>query len=108
MPIAATPVAERYLFVPTIGFSLLAGLLFLELNKRAELKFSVAILILISAILLYLNLDRQTVWKDRLSFWHDTSENSVYAFPHSNYALALESSGDDEKALKAYAVALKL
>ena len=106
MPIAATPVAERYLFIPSIGYSLLAGLVFIELNKRIVLRFSLILLILLLTIFLYLNVSRQPVWKDRLSLWYETSKNSAYAFPHSNYALALADSGNYEKAIDAYAVAL--
>ncbi|MGI9534999.1 MAG: tetratricopeptide repeat protein, partial [Thermodesulfobacteriota bacterium] len=106
MSIGATPVAERYLFVPSIGYSLLIGFVFLVLSKKIGLKYSLIPLILLLTIFLYLNIDRQYVWKDRVSFWHATSHDSVYAFPHSNYALALKNSGDDENALKAYAVAL--
>jgi len=106
MSISATPVAERYLFVPTIGYSLFIGYVFLLLYKKIGLNYSAIPLIIVLAIFLHLNIDRQAVWKDRLSLWKDTSEKSVYAFPHSNYALALQNAGDDEKALKAYAQAL--
>jgi len=106
MSIAATPVAERYLFIPSIGFSLLIGFVFLVLRDRIGLKFSLIPLIIMLAALLYLNVDRQSVWKNRLNFWQETSRNSVYAFPYSNYALALEDSGDEEKAMYAYSVAL--
>ena len=106
MSIAATPLAERYLFIPSIGYALFTGYVFFVLSKKIGLRVTYIPLVLLLALYLYFNVDRQTIWKDRLSFWQETSRNSIYAFPHSNYALALEDSGNDEKAFFAYSVAL--
>ena len=106
MPIAATPLAERYLFIPSVGYSLFIGLMFLLICKRIGLKYSYITLILLVVVYLYINIDRQSVWRDRVSLWQETSKNSVYAFPYSNYALALEESGNDKQAFLAYSVAL--
>lgn len=76
LQVATTPLAERYLFLPICGFSLLvAYLVFPYLQKDRSGKFHLVFL-LMCILLLYFNISRQAVWSDRVSFWNDISEKS--------------------------------
>ena len=109
LSIAAAPLAERYVFVPTMGFCLLGGYMFLltETGSNNYKRSSLALLITILLIFTFLTIRRQGVWQDRLSLWKDTSEKSFYdAFPHSNYGKALQDNKQYELAISQYMTAL--
>ncbi len=107
--IAATPLAERYLFIPSIGYCVLTGYLFYifyEQKKRYK-TISMALLPGILIIFLLFNIQRQDVWDNRLALWSDTAvKSSDTAFTHSNYGKALHDEGLYEKAITEYMTAL--
>ncbi len=106
--IASTPLAERYLYIPSAGFCLLIGYWVIEAGSRMHLK-SIAwgfgfLLIILYAFVAY---QRQAVWKDDLSLWRDTSFKSPdHPLPHSNYGLALSNIGKQDEAVKEFEIAL--
>ncbi len=106
--LASAPIAERYLYLPSAGYCIIAAYLLLELATRIvkrEVAFAL-ITVLISSYLI-LSLMRQEVWKDNLSLWKDTSHKSFsHALPHSNYGYALEKAGRTGDAIKQYEIAL--
>lgn len=106
MPIASIPIAERYLFIPSLGYALLLGFVFSVLSRKIKPAHLLTLLILLLGTFTYLNMDRQLVWKDRVTFWGTTASQSDHAFPHSNYALALQQVGRTQEALKFYEAAL--
>ncbi|HEX3037015.1 MAG TPA: tetratricopeptide repeat protein, partial [Thermodesulfobacteriota bacterium] len=52
---------------------------------------------------LFFTVDRQSVWKDSLVLWEDTSKKSFYdAIPHINYGEALRDVGKWDEAIKEF------
>lgn len=106
--ISSTPLAERYLYIPSAGFCLLIGYWVIEAGSRVHLK-SIAwgfgfLLIVFYATVAY---QRQAVWRDDLSLWRDTSLKSPdHPLPHSNYGLALSNIGKQDEAVKEFEIAL--
>ena len=106
--ISATPLAERYLYIPSAGFCLIVGNLLITAGGSARLRKAVwtlgAVLIVIYAFAAY---ERQAVWKDDLSLWRDASAKSPYhPLPHSNYGLALSNAGRYDEAVRELGIAL--
>ena len=89
-----TPLGERYLYLPMVGFSLIVGVLFTMIPRVSPLVPVVAVLLLgIPTI------ERVGVWCDPKAFWNDAIENSpgfaksysalgVIAFEEGDYAFA--------------------
>ncbi|HWP90972.1 MAG TPA: hypothetical protein VNN20_02075 [Thermodesulfobacteriota bacterium] len=106
--IAATPLAERYLYVPSAGYCMLLGyLIFLggKWFKDQRVVWVISTVILLSY--LFYTVDRQSVWRDNLSLWEDATKSSPDEFlPHLNYGAALQEAGKLDEALGEYILAL--
>ena len=106
--IASTPLAERYLYIPSAGFCLLVGYLIFTVgarldNKKASWLIAMALILSYAAI----TVNRQEVWKDRLSLWKDTASKSPGdAIPHINYGLALMDGGFEDEAIRELKISL--
>lgn len=104
----ATPVAERYLFVPSVGFCILLGYTFCEISdNRKYRRFGLILSSLIFCSYLIFCINRQSVWNDRVSFWKDVSIKSMnHAIPHINYGMALLDAGKTDEAIKEFNISL--
>ena len=107
-PIASTPIAERYLFIPSAGFCLLLGYLLVQSGRRAELRrLAWALGVVVISVFAVLTFERQTVWQNDLSLWRDATLKSPYhPLPHTNYGLALSNVGAYDEAQREYTIAL--
>lgn len=105
----ATPVSERYLFLPSAGYCMLVGYLLVGLiDKRDSKKLLLAVTTILVCSYLYFTIDRQNVWKNRLNFWEDASSKSNYhAIPHINYGMALLDAGRTEEAISEFNISLR-
>ncbi len=95
---------ERFLYLPTIGISLLIGILLTKINSRWEYALLLIILISFSAKT-YM---RNFAWKDEFTLWKITAEdnpNSVRAY--YNLATFFKEKGKFKKALNFYSIAHK-
>jgi tetratricopeptide (TPR) repeat protein len=106
--IASTPLAERYLYIPSAGFCLVIGNIIMEAGKRARLrKAAWGFGIVLVATYAFASYERQAVWKDDLSLWRNASLSSPYhPLPHSNYGLALSNNGELDEAIREFNIAL--
>ena len=106
--ITPTPLAERYLFIPSAGYCLLIGYWMVEAGSRARLKRIAWGLGLLLIVLFGLTAYKgQRIWKDDLTLWRDISLKSPYhPLPHSNYGLALSNTGELDEAIREYNLAL--
>lgn len=106
--IASTPLAERYLYVPSAGFCLVIGNIIIEAAKRARLrKAAWGFGMVLVAAYAFASYERQEVWKDDLSLWRNASLSSPYhPLPHSNYGLALSNNGELDEAIREFKIAL--
>ncbi|MBI2487789.1 MAG: hypothetical protein HYW01_12775, partial [Deltaproteobacteria bacterium] len=105
---AATPLAERYLYIPSAGYCLLVGYLILKMGKAMKVQkiaWGIGFLIIISY--LFFTVDRQGVWRNNLALWEDSSKKSPNQFlPHLNYGAALKEVGRNDEAIREFQVIL--
>ena len=106
--IASTPLAERYLYIPSAGFCLVIGNIIIEAGKRVRRrKAAWGFGIVLIATYAFASYERQAVWKDDLSLWRNVSLSSPYhPLPHSNYGLALSNNGELDEAIREFGIAL--
>lgn len=79
--------AERYLYLPLVGFSMALGLYFTSLSRRRLVQMSVLILLI---VLFWLtSLQRIYLWSDEVLLWEDTAQHSKYGMVNFFYGKAL-------------------
>jgi protein O-mannosyl-transferase len=103
--------ADRYLYFPSIGFALLAGVLFTSkrLNRRGVIKVPAALLAAILATYAAATVQRNAVWRDELSLWTDTVRKSPDSYMvHAQLGSALNNREDFDGALREYRDAIRL
>ncbi|NIP30993.1 MAG: hypothetical protein GTN59_10655 [Candidatus Dadabacteria bacterium] len=105
----ATPVSERYLFLPSAGFCLLIGYILTEfIDKPGTRKISLGVTAILLCSYLFFTIDRQSVWKTRLNLWQDASSKSDrHAIPHINYGMALLDAGRTDEAIEEFNISLR-
>ncbi len=100
----AAPVAERYLYLPSVGFVILAGLLAGSIRN-----VKIAMITVFSVFVIYgvTTLDRLGDWRNDLALWEDTvRKNPDSANARMNYAAALIRTGMPGRAKEELLVAL--
>lgn len=99
--IASSPVAERYLYIPSAGLSILFGYCIFQLGTGMRIKRASWVLaFLLAAVYLLFTVHRQSAWDGRLSLWEDTSRKSPSSpITHINYGMALLDAGREDEAL---------
>jgi protein O-mannosyl-transferase len=105
------PFAERYLYLPSAGFLMLAGYLIARLARRPAGGAAVAWSVCALIALLYTGatLLRNPVWKDDLAFWRDNVKHSPDGpVPHYNLGAALAASGATNEAIAEYRRAIAI
>ena len=110
--------AERYLYVPSIGFSLIISFLFFKIynieikNIKDKKLFKNALIILFVLLLSFYSartIIRNNDWQDNLSLWTKTIETNPYnSRAHDNLGFTYEQLGDDEKAFLEFQKAVEL
>ncbi len=100
--IPSASVAERYLYIPSAGFSLLLAWIFVYAPQSGRGRgVLLAAAFILAASYLVFTIGRQRVWRDSVSLWGDTvGKSPKSAIPHINYGLALLGEGKDDEALK--------
>ncbi len=123
--ISETPLAERYLYVPTVGMCLLATLLLGRLARQllgepvqpsaqgravsgvAQPAFVLVLVFLIAFPAAYATTLREKVWQDDLAFWTDTVRKANdQGLPHLHLGLTYSRLHREDKALVQYQEAL--
>ncbi len=100
--------AERYLYLPSFGFVLLAGSLVSRISARRAVA-AAAIVVSLAGLYSAGTIMRNPVWKDNYSLWADAvskSPDSVSA--HEYFGYALYERGLLDKAIEQYRLALML
>jgi len=101
----ASPVAERYLYMPSVGFAILLSMLIGRIKDR---RFVFISLFSILAIYSVITVDRLGDWKNDTALWEDTAmKNPDSSIAHANYAAALIRTGKPDKAREELFTALK-
>jgi Tfp pilus assembly protein PilF len=105
-----TPIAERYLYLPSVSLALGAGLLVGALLRTGWRRGTATIGVLVAAALLVTTLHRGQVWRDSRALWADTvSHAPEQGMAWLNLGLSYKRLGQDDAALDAFqhAVAIK-
>jgi tetratricopeptide (TPR) repeat protein len=115
--------AERFLYIPSIGPALLFGLAllgvfgYMEKSKRRGVKreratvfFRIVVAGLVIVALLYGfgTLKRNAVWKSEFTLWEDVLKKYPTSRAYANLGLAYEEAGNIEEAERQYRNALEL
>ena len=109
------PLAERYLYIPLIGFCMLAapffsGLFFKRSAKTAPLKILLPVAFL-SVVGFYATatVDRNRDWKDNYTLWFKTVQQSPdSSVAHGSLGRAYQERGQLDKAAGEYEIALRI
>ncbi len=112
--ISETPIAERYLYLPSAGICLFVSLVVVRLARRVVTggeAARIAVAALLAALLAvpagYATIQRAKVWRNDLAFWTDTSRKSPNeGLPHLHLGIAYGQIGDVERSLEKYQEAL--
>jgi len=112
LKIPSAPVAERYLYVPSVGFCLLVGWGAARLWatrtapwQRTAIGTAVAVAIVAAAAA---TVQRNAVWRNNLSLWSDTAaKNTIDGLPVRSLATAYFKLGDTGRAAALFQTALQ-
>jgi tetratricopeptide (TPR) repeat protein len=109
----ATAIADRWLYIPAAGFSLVAAYCIDKaLGKFSSRTGKVVVLnmvIIMVALFSFKTIERNSVFKDELSLWSDTVKKSPMSFKaHLNYGYALYNAGFTDDAYNEYLRALEI
>jgi len=106
--IPAAPIAERYLYLPSVGFCLLVGYGAAWLSERIGRIPVFAAMALLIAAGAFATIERNAVWRSNLSLWADTAaKNTTDGLPARSLGAAYLEQGDHAKALEAFQLALQ-
>jgi len=101
----ASPVAERYLYMPSVGFVLLLSLLIGRIRDGRVVLISVFSILTLYSIT---TIDRLGDWKNDTALWKVTAmKNPDSSIAHANYGAALIRTGEPEMARKELFAALE-
>ncbi len=101
IPVGNALMADRYVYVSSVGFFLLIGLLYQKLAAKKQIVKNILIGILAAVAIFwgYLTFERTQIWKDSLTLWNDTLEKE----PGASVAWSCRAAAYDalaEKSLK--------
>lgn len=102
---------ERYLYLPSFGFVVLAALLigWLIDRKPRVAKGLLAAVLVVAAFYSVATVQRNVVWKNELSLWLDAVKKEPEgATPHNQLGAAYTELGDTEKAFAQFQIALRI
>lgn len=107
--------AERYLYVPAVGFYIIASHLLYQL-LRIKTKNNTAILYCCTSIVTFIlmwyswqTIQRSKIWYDNISLWSATAARSPQSSrAHNNLGIEYKKSGYIDSALREYETAIKI
>lgn len=106
--IAFTPVAERYVYIPSVGAVILVAWLLLRLAERTRRERLVLGLCAVVGIAGFVEIGRRNhPWTDEILFWTAAAEATTDSTPQREVADALLRRGRAEEAEAAYLLALE-
>ncbi len=100
----ANIMADRYLYLPILGFCLLLS------TTLLHLRISIRHPLVVSLILFYvvITVSRNNIWRDEFSLWHRSSQSSLCSFTtYNNLGTQYNKKGYPDAALRYYQKALQ-
>jgi len=115
IPFSTIVKAEHFLYLPSVGFSIIAGLFLVNLKKnsfRMATPFKIVSLLLIILIIIFyglLTIKRNYVWKNEVTIFEDqVLKSSSSPIAHNNLGLAYKSLGKLELAKREFLTAKRI
>ncbi len=107
-PLAITRFAERFLYIPSAGFCLLAGYVIIHTGIRfGRVKLSYLFGAALCLSFIFMTVKGQVIWKNELSLWeYAVSKSPREIVPKMNYANALITANMSDEAIVQYTDAL--
>ncbi|MBN2546302.1 MAG: tetratricopeptide repeat protein, partial [Spirochaetes bacterium] len=109
------PIAERYLYIPAVGFCIAISLTIINVIDHAKtddnVKFYIktAVILIIVIIYAFMTTNRNRVWKNDFTLWSDTVKKSPdSARVNLNYAIGLADRGRHDEAEKVFLKTISL
>jgi len=109
--ISGKPYAERYLYLPSVGYVLLLAILLSWAKDKLPRAAKSVTIVFIAIVGLYTvgTINRNKVWKDNFYFWSDTVKKSPdNAIAHNELALAYVTQGQLDRAIAELQTILRL
>lgn len=110
VPLKPTMMAERYIYIPSVGICLIAAYLYLKLHTWSFLsKYSKPALIIILATLSMVTIHRGKLWSnEKLFFEQSVKDAPGNAYAHHNLGDIYRKNGNMEKAIEEWETAVLL
>lgn len=107
-PLAITRYAERFVYIPSMGFCMLLGYLIVRGGRLTGRRWAaVAAGGLLCASYLVVTVKGQEVWSDEITFWEAAVRKSPdQIIPKVNYGEALRQAGRVDEAIRQHTAAL--
>ena len=114
--ISKTPIAERYLYIPSAGLCLLAAFLLRRAATRlpaawpgrARIGAPLIVAAVVALPATAATIERQQVWADNYSFWRDAAAKAPdQGVPHLHLGMVYAGRGANADAEREYRLALK-
>ena len=107
-PASRSPVAERYLYLPSVAIALLIGIAVSGLLAGRWGRQAIVLVVALIAVYGTGTYQRVQVWQSNIEFWTDATEKGRgHPLPLNHLGYIYYQIGDDEAALKHYREALK-
>lgn len=108
VPFPGSDMADRYLYLPTIGSSLILAMAFSRLAGRKAV-YGMAAAAIICLVFTGVGISRLGPWKDELTlFTNMVKEEPRSAIAHNNLGMVYSRMGDTDRGFKEYYIAIKL
>ncbi len=112
IPLQDVTIAERFLYLPAVGFCILLGLLSMKVfdirNKETKRSAGVLFVILLIIFFSLRTISRNADWKDENSFWKATAETAPNSYRVHNSLGYLYMKSDINRAIKSFERSLEL
>jgi tetratricopeptide (TPR) repeat protein len=111
LPVGKAIMADRYAYIPSIGFFLLIGILYDRISeKQPSFKIiAISILVIYTGILAIFTHQRCKVWKDSFSLWTDVIEQfNTVGIAYNNRGVAYADLNQYKNSIADYDQAIKI
>lgn len=110
VPLKPTMMAERYIYIPSVGICLIAAYLYLKLHTWSfRSNYSKPVLIIILSALSIITIHRGKLWSNEKIFFEQSVEDAPgNAYAHHNLGDIYRKKGNMEKAIEEWKTAVLL
>jgi len=111
VPLRPTMMAERYLYIPSVGICLLEGLVFYKIYQTGFLlsPYLKVLIFLLFIILSAITLQRNRLWKDEATYFAKMAEDAPQnTYAHHNLGETYRKAGNMDNAIKEWQAAIQL